>query len=287
MKVSAPASGGPDPGGPASGGPVSVARWIPPLRLSGATQMAIDEGLLDAAIAAGARAFPTLRFYLWRRPTLSLGYHQRQLPQRWRPALARGSVDLVRRPSGGRAVLHAGDLTYALIWPQAPQRRSEAYRQACQWLQVAFAEMGQPLVFGSQAASGERSSCFATSTAADLVHADGAKRIGSAQLWRSGCLLQHGSILVAPPAPLWRELFDHDPPPLPALPLDGAALVAQLRRCAEQQWAPLRCLSLEPRPLGPAERAEVRCRRYRYRMPVEAWEGWAVTSPAATMPRAT
>ena len=267
--------------------PAPAARWIPPLRLSGASQMAIDEGLLEAAVAAGALASPTLRFYLWRRPTLSLGYHQRQLPERWRPALARGSVDLVRRPSGGRAVLHAGELTYALIWPQAPQRRSEAYRQACQWLQVAFAEMGQPLVFGSQAASRERSSCFASSTAADLVHSDGAKRIGSAQLWRSGCLLQHGSILVAPPAALWRELFDHDPPALPSLPRSGGELVAQLRRCAEQHWSALSSQALELRPLGPAERTEIRRRRDHYRLPLEAWEGRGVTSPEATMPRAT
>lgn len=268
-------------------GSAGAARWIPPLRLSGASQMAIDEGLLDAAVTAGAAAAPTLRFYLWRRPTLSLGFHQRQLPERWRPALARGAVDLVRRPSGGRAVLHAGDLTYALIWPQAPQRRSEAYRLACEWLQTAFSAMGQPLAFGSQSARGERSSCFASSTAADLVHADGAKRIGSAQLWRSGCLLQHGSILLAPPAALWWELFDHAPPLLPALPLAHLELVAHLRRCAEGHWLALQGLPLEHRPLGPAERAEVGSRRDRYRLPTGAGEGCAETSPAATMPRAT
>ena len=271
---------------PALGTPLA-ARWIPPLRLSGASQMAIDEALLDAAVTAGAGSAPMLRFYLWRRPTLSLGFHQRQLPERWRPALTRGAMDLVRRPSGGRAVLHAGELTYSLIWPQAPQRRSEAYRLACQWLQAAFAEMGQPLGFGSQAASRERSSCFATSTAADLVHADGAKRIGSAQLWRSGCLLQHGSILLAPPAALWWELFDHGPPPLPALPLVGLELVAHLRRCAEGHWLALQGLPLECRPLGPGERSAVCRRRDRYRLPTGAGEGCAETSPAATMPRAT
>ncbi|MEB3170828.1 MAG: lipoate--protein ligase family protein [Synechococcaceae cyanobacterium] len=249
--------------------------------------MSLDAALLAAAVAAGPAALPTLRLYQWRRPTLSLGYHQRQLPPRWRPALERGAVELVRRPSGGRAVLHAGELTYALIWPQAPERRSEAYRLACQWLQAAFAVMGQPLSFGAQAASAERSSCFATSTAADLVHADGGKRIGSAQLWRSGCLLQHGSILLAPPSPLWRELFDHDPPPLAELPLAGAALMALLRRCAEHHWLALGGRALELRPLGPAERAAIRTGRQHYRVPAGAGEGWGDTSPAATMPRAT
>lgn len=262
-------------------------RWIPPLRLGGASQMALDAALLAATVAAGPAALPTLRLYHWRRPTLSLGYHQRQLPPRWLPVLERGAVELVRRPSGGRAVLHAGELTYALIWPQAPERRSEAYRHACWWLQAAFAELGQPLAFGCQAASAERSSCFATSTAADLVHADGAKRIGSAQLWRSGCLLQHGSILLAPPAPLWRELFDHDPPPPGAAPPAGAALMAQLRRCAERHWQPLGGQALELKPLGPAERAAIRLGRQRYMVPTEAGEGWGETSPAATMPRAT
>lgn len=262
-------------------------RWIPPLRLGGASQMALDEALLAQAIANGEAALPVLRLYLWRRPTLSLGYHQRQLPQRWRPALERGAVELVRRPSGGRAVLHAGDLTYALIWPHAPARRSETYRLACRWLQVAFAEMGQPLGFGSQASSCERSSCFASSTAADLVHCDGAKRIGSAQLWRSGCLLQHGSILLAPPASLWRELFDHEPPPLAELPLAGSDLVAQLRRCAEQHWQPLGGLAMQQRPLGLAERAAIRLGRQRYGVPAGAGDGWGETSPAATMPWAT
>ncbi len=156
--------------------------------------MAIDSWLLDqAADAPSPASGAMLRLYSWERPTLSLGFHQRSIPGRWWELAAAGAIDLVRRPSGGRAVLHAGDLTYALVWPLATPQRREAYTQACEWLRRAFAALGQPLNFGSQAPSRERSSCFATSTAADLVHADGAKRIGSAQLWRRGSLLQHGS----------------------------------------------------------------------------------------------
>jgi lipoate-protein ligase A len=264
-------------------------RWLPPLRLGGAWQMAIDSWLLERAVEGAA---PMLRFYAWRRPTLSIGFHQRRLPAHWLRYACNGAVELVRRPSGGRAVLHAGELTYALVWPQAPQRRSEAYEQACGWLRMAFEELGQPLGFGRQAAGTERSSCFATSTAADLVHADGAKRIGSAQLWRAGCLLQHGSILLKPPAPLWRELLGHEPPPLPPLPLEGSALVAHLRRAAERHLAPLRSSEVREQPLTRAERQAIRSRLDRYRLAPEAWgasgaNAPAGTSPAATMPRAT
>jgi lipoate-protein ligase A len=249
--------------------------------------MAIDEWLLDQAISSPATAGAMLRFYSWRRPTLSIGFHQRQLPAHWLPILREGGLDLVRRPSGGRAVLHAGELTYALVWPQAPQRRAEAYQQACGWLQAAFAELGLPLSFGRQAASAERSSCFATSTAADLVHGNGAKRIGSAQLWRGGGLLQHGAILLQPPHQIWQELFHNPPPVLPALPLEGEALVGHLRRSAERHWPCLAHGGLADQPLAANEREAIALRLERYRLPLEVGEGSGDTSPAATMPRAT
>jgi lipoate-protein ligase A len=249
--------------------PVAVAedggvRWIPPLRLGGAWQMAIDSWLLDcAAHAPSPGQGAVLRLYHWQRPTLSLGFHQRSIPPHWWELAAAGQFDLVRRPSGGRAVLHAGDLTYALVWPQVPLPRQEAYGRACQWLLQAFAALGQPLRFGRQAASLQRSSCFATSTSADLVHANGAKRIGSAQLWRRGCLLQHGSILLSPPAPLWRELFGHEPPALAPLPLGAGELELRLRQAAEQDL-PM-ASALADQPLSAAELAGIAPTLGRYR----------------------
>jgi lipoate-protein ligase A len=152
--------------------------------------------------------------------------------------VAQDRIDLVRRPSGGRAVLHGGDLTYAVVWPQPRGSRSEIYGRALQWLVHGFAAMGQPLGSGQQAASLQRSSCFASSTVADLVHPGGAKRVGSAQLWRRGHLLQHGSIQLDPCPELWREVFGCDPPPLDPLPLAGAALEEHLSRSA-LHWLPL------------------------------------------------
>jgi len=207
-------------------------RWIPPLAASGPFQMALDEFLLDQAIAA-REPQACLRLYSWTGPWLSLGYHQRHLPSAWVTLAKQGAIGLVRRPSGGRAVLHAGSLTYALVSPQPAGDRQQAYRHHCSWLQRAFDELGLPLHFGERRATGQHASCFATASSADLVHGNGAKRIGSAQLWRRGVLLQHGNMLIDPPPELWWQLFNEGPPDLPDLPEGEADLVARLRRAAE------------------------------------------------------
>jgi lipoate-protein ligase A len=243
-------------------------RWIPPLRLSGAWQMAIDEWLLDRAVAAsaaGPHAGASLRFYTWSRPTLSLGHHQRELSPRWLELARRGELQLVRRPSGGRAVLHAAELTYALIWPQAPARRREAYRTACAWLQHGFADLGLPVNFGAEPAAADRPSCFATSTAADLVHADGGKRIGSAQLWRRGVLLQHGSILLAPDPQLWRRVMAEEPPPLAPLALNSQGLIEVLSQAARRHL-PIAGAVWSEQVLEPREWSAIAARRARYRL---------------------
>lgn len=233
----------------------STASPMPPLRhlptscLTGDWQMAIDGWLLD-------QRAPAFRLYRWERPTLSLGFHQRSLEAHWGELAAAGVIDLVRRPSGGRAVLHAGELTYALVWPEAVANRQRAYALACGWLLEAFGRMGLPLEPGRQAASCQRSSCFATSTPADLVHGCGGKRIGSAQLWRRGCLLQHGSILLDPPADLWERVFGAPPPHLPRLPLEGRALETLLTEIALASL-PTACGGNSLRPLEPAELATI------------------------------
>jgi lipoate-protein ligase A len=246
-------------------------RLIPPCQLGGGWQMALDHWLL-------LQGQPALRLYRWQRPTLSLGFHQRRLPDHWRSLAAAGRVELVRRPSGGQAVLHGGDLTYALVWPDPPSDRQQAYRQACLWLQEAFVQLGQPLQFGSAPASLAQSSCFASSTTADLVEANGVKRIGSAQLWRSGRVLQHGSIQLAVDQALWRELFRSAPPQLKPL----AATPQELERLLLESAA--RFLPLPPaleRPLRATELAAVAAELSSYRVDV------VESSPEATMARTT
>ena len=244
---------------------------LPTLELDGAWQMALDDWMLE-------QRQPLLRLYRWRRPTLSLGRHQRRIESHWLDLARSGALDLVRRPSGGRAVLHGDDLTYALVWPDAAGSREEVYRQACRWLQEAFAALGQPLEFGRRAARGQHASCFALSTAADLVHRDGSKRIGSAQYWRQGCLLQHGSIQLRPSQLLWRKLFQAPPPPLAKLPLTDAeleqALLTSMRR-----WLPIAADGVVPVDLGSLPLVAISRRAAQFQL--------AFASPDATMERTT
>jgi lipoate-protein ligase A len=232
--------------------------------------MAIDRWMLQQLQAGGP---PMLRLYRWSRPTLSLGRHQQRWPQHWQAMAAAGQIELVRRPSGGRAVLHAGDLTYALVMQASLRSREQAYRHACGWLQEAFNSAGEPLQFGSStaAAAQQRSNCFATATAADLVTPQGWKRIGSAQLWQDMALLQHGSLQLEPPPQLWVSVFGESPPPLAPLPWEPLQLERQLRSAAERhlcqaalieqalspaEWAAVEALELDQRsPLASIERA--------------------------------
>ncbi len=213
---------------------------LPFLSLPGPMQMALDVVMLETSLAATPPR-PMLRFYNWPGAWLSLGRHQHQWPAHWNVLVQQKKLRMVRRPSGGGAVLHAGGLTYALVWPAAPRQRREAYRQACQWLQQGFSDLGLPLTFGNQAASSAANDCFASATAADLVDGHGHKRIGSAQLWRQGQLLQHGEILLDPPPQLWEDIFQTKPPKVAPASISraelGDVLVAALGQCwPEMNW---------------------------------------------------
>ena len=148
-----------------------------------------------------------LRFYQWQQPTLSLGHHQSTPPR-----LEGLNIPMVRRPTGGAAVLHGGDLCYAIALALAPRGQRRAYRLLNQWLQISFEQLGSALIDGNSQQQRGQQHCFAQATGADLVDPLGIKRIGSAQLWQRGRLLQHGSIQLQPPAKLWQQLFDEAAP---------------------------------------------------------------------------
>lgn len=260
-------------------GPPAAATIRPTSRLSGPWQMAIDDWLLD-------QRRPALRFYHWSRPTLSIGFHQRRLDPRWLLLAGAGRLDLVRRPSGGGAVLHAGGLTYALVWPTPPRQRAEAYRLACLWLQEGFAALGWPLGFGHAAARPGTDNCFASATVADLVHGHAGpaagKRVGSAQLWRRGCLLQHGEILLDPPAELWEAVFAAPPPAIPTLGGLTAPDLEVVLLEAARRALPM-ALAGEPVPWSARELAAIAARLDRYRLGTEV----SRASPEACMERTT
>ena len=193
--------------------------------------MSLDLYLLQNS-ASKSSLSPIIRFYTWEKSWLSLGHNQKNIPEKWWELVNKKKLNIVKRPSGGSAVLHSGGLTYALIWPSPPRKKLEAYYQASQFLIKGFSDLGIPLQFGNQPISLNKEDCFATSTSADLIDKEGEKRIGSAQLWHRGYLLQHGEILIAPPKKLWIEVFGTPPPK----PLKSSISRTKLENCLLQTF---------------------------------------------------
>lgn len=174
--------------------------------------MAIDHWLLEQHRLGKHPS--TLRFYTWEPSAISLGYHQRRWPEFWQDITWQGKpLDIVRRPSGGRAVLHQGDLTYAVITSGLPQRRLLAYQNICQFLIEGWRSLGFELEYGSaQRSYVHNPNCFGTATGADLVLANGSKLIGSAQLRRDQAILQHGSMAINIDPVLYQQVFQQPAP---------------------------------------------------------------------------
>jgi lipoate---protein ligase len=195
-------------------------RLLPQFEAPGSVQMVLDSWLLDQHCQShqsdqsdqSDQACSILRFYRWSPNAISLGYHQREIPDRWHDLAIAQGLDLVRRPSGGRAVLHKGDLTYAVI-THSDRHRRQTYEYICEFLIQGFASLGIQLQYG-KAGRGyiHNPNCFATATSADLVTSDGRKLIGSAQLCRHNSVLQHGSIAIQPDYELLQQIFGIETP---------------------------------------------------------------------------
>ncbi|MEL7331094.1 MAG: biotin/lipoate A/B protein ligase family protein [Cyanobacteria bacterium J06560_2] len=229
-------------------------RFMPLYEGTGVEQMAIDSWLLDQHVQGLQPSI--LRFYVWRSPTISLGYHQKQFPAHWNNLHYKGQrVDLVRRPTGGRAVLHQGDLTYALVTSGLKGSRREVYQQLCQFLLEGWRSLGVELNFGV-AGRGyiKNPNCFGTATAADLVMNNGYKLIGSAQVLRAGCVLQHGSIRLSPESQLFEAVFGEKmgQPAFPPSLLSGG-LFEQITRSLMASASAIFDVEFETRSLTPAE----------------------------------
>ncbi len=185
--------------------------YLNPLELNGPAQMAIDLFFLEKSFT-DKNFNMALRFYTWEGNWLSIGKHQKEIPKEWIKLLENEKLKIVRRPSGGKAVLHSKGLTYALIWKNPPKNKKESYLKTTQWLKDGFKNTGVDLLLGSQSESICSNNCFSTSTLADLIDKNKNKNIGSAQYWKKGHLLQHGEILLEPSKKLWKEVFNTNPP---------------------------------------------------------------------------
>lgn len=174
--------------------------------------MAIDESVL-LTYQQGC-ASPTVRVYQWNPPCVSLGYFQSARDVHHELCRQRG-IDIVRRLTGGRAIVHTDELTYSIVVDEDTlgargviasfRRLSSAVIAGLQRVGIEAALASTPQRRGR---TGD-ASCFATASRCDLV-CNGRKLVGSAQVRRAGVLLQHGSIPLVFDYDLARALLPGD-----------------------------------------------------------------------------
>jgi lipoyl(octanoyl) transferase len=164
---------------------------------TGAANMAVDEALCRFSTDA-----PVLRFYRWDPYCVSLGYGQKE-DALDRDKCRQAGIDIVKRPTGGRAVLHANEVTYSVIIPQshpmAQQGITELYKTLSRGLAAGLQNLGADVEI-KKSTAGEQpytssELCFASTARYEIVAGD-RKVVGSAQRRFSTAVLQHGSVLT-------------------------------------------------------------------------------------------
>ena len=179
---------------------------------SGAKNMQIDSDLLEDAIKNQSTE-PIFRLYGWSPACVSLGRNQRDdfvdLA-----LLKENNIDIVRRLTGGRALLHDDEITYSYVCPVSSLKNgenvTESYKEISQILINAFKKLDIELDFGGiKKYKGHVDYCMLISTGADLCW-QGRKLIGSAQFRKNGYILQHGSILYDYNRELLEKIFKED-----------------------------------------------------------------------------
>jgi len=166
-----------------------------------AENMAIDEAILNGTI--NGTSLPTIRFYDWKPPTASCGYNQNAEKEVDFNALQEFGYDFVRRPTGGRLVLHDHEITYAVIAPTSGKlggNVTASYSEISRALAAGLKILGinVELEKGNLSSAHQREDvnpCFTSSSRYELTY-NKKKIVGSAQVRKDGVLLQHGSILM-------------------------------------------------------------------------------------------
>jgi lipoate-protein ligase A len=179
--------------------------------MDGRQDMAIDEALAEAV--GNGSSPPVVRLYGFSPPTLSLGRFQKAKGQYSASRLARDGVTLVRRPTGGHAVLHDDELTYSVALskdsgPNPPgggaliggARKREVYLFIARILLHGLANLGiSGTINSAQRGDIHNPDCFGSAGEYEIAGADGKKLIGSAQMTTRRAILQHGSIPLQNP----------------------------------------------------------------------------------------
>lgn len=195
-----------------------VWRYIDSGNCSPAFNMALDEALLEWHSVG--KIPPTIRFYGWNPATLSIGYFQKVEKEIDLEAVKKYGLGFVRRPTGGRGVLHDQELTYSVIvseeHPEMPKTVTEAYRVISEGILEGFKNLGLDAYFAiprtdeeKQGLKSPRSAvCFDAPSWYELV-VEGRKVAGSAQTRQKGVILQHGSILLDLDEDMLFDLFKY------------------------------------------------------------------------------
>lgn len=175
-------------------------------KCSPAYNMALDEALLDWH--SKGEIGPVLRFYEWAPATLSIGYFQSVSKEIDMAQVEKHGLGFVRRPTGGRGVLHEHELTYSVIvgenYPGMPETVKEAYRVISGGVLAGFQNLGLEAYFSIPESQEELDGlkkpqsavCFDVPSWYELV-VEGKKIAGSAQTRQKGVILQHGAILLS------------------------------------------------------------------------------------------
>ena len=206
---------------------IKKALYISTLCTSGTEQMSIDLSLLNKTIVSKDILF-TFRLYKWEGNWLSIGYHQKKIPEHWIELSKRGLFKIVKRPSGGGAVLHSGGITYALTFKKTLYKKL-SYQFINNWLIESFSNLGIKLIYGNIKKASIKDNCFSTSFTSDLIDKKGFKRVGSAQFWKKGSFLQHGEIQLSPSSSLWADIFREEAPPPLKLTMHTGQLIEYLK----------------------------------------------------------
>lgn len=178
---------------------------------TGAENMQIDNDLLDFAIKNKVQE-PIFRLYAWSPACISLGRNQNDdfLDKDF---LKANNIDVVRRLTGGRALLHDKEITYSYICPVSSLKNGDSivnsYKEISQFLIDGFKKLDIELEFGEKKVNTKFDYCMCLSTSADLCYR-GKKLIGSAQFRKEGYILQHGSIIFNFDMNLIKRIFNKD-----------------------------------------------------------------------------
>lgn len=215
---------------------VSEWRILPFQTLNAFENMAIDEAVLIRADSG--RSVPTLRFYGWSPPAVSLGYFQNISTEVNLTNCRSLGVDIVRRPTGGKAVLHENEITYSVVSPKHnplfPDNILGTYKIISSCLAQALLSMGINASISERdhenSANVLKSLCFSEPSRFELLVA-GRKICGSAQVRTKNAFLQHGSLLLNfEPQRAVQVLCPH---PEPGLPEKLGRSVTSLSECSD------------------------------------------------------